>query len=165
VPAAALQLDHIIVGHDLTIRELTIQQYSAAEPRPNSASRNRRAMIEKVWAIWITGVLQPSLPHDILLDLGLTERPAMIARTLDLYAQRPDLADWVQAPGTQLVDSSIAWIVRGLSWAPRGPARRRYCWRWLETCCSEPRKIQRTRSPWSFHYHHGLSNSVHWPTG
>jgi NACHT domain len=61
-------------------------------------------MIEKVWAIWITGVLQPSLPHDILLDLGLTERPAMVARTLDLYVQRPDLADQVQAPGTQLTD-------------------------------------------------------------
>ncbi len=61
-------------------------------------------MLEKVWAIWITGVLQPSLPQDILLDLGLTERPAMVARALDLPAQRPDLADQVQAPGTQLVD-------------------------------------------------------------
>jgi hypothetical protein len=28
----------------------------------------------------------------------------MVARTLDLYAQRPDLADQVQAPGTRLVD-------------------------------------------------------------
>ena len=61
-------------------------------------------MIEKVWAIWITGVLQPSLPQDILLDLGLTERPAMVTRTLDLYVQRPDLADQVQAPGTRLID-------------------------------------------------------------
>lgn len=45
------------MGRDLTIREVTIQQYFGAEPRPDSASRNRRAMIEKVWAIWITGVL------------------------------------------------------------------------------------------------------------
>ena len=60
-------------------------------------------MIEKVWAIWITGVLQPSLPHDILLDLGLTERPALVTRTLDLYVQRPDLVDQVQAPGTRLI--------------------------------------------------------------
>jgi DNA polymerase III delta prime subunit len=104
VPAAALQLDHIIVGRDLTIRELTIQQYSGAELRPNSANHNRQAMIKRVWTTWITGLLQPSLPHDTLLDLGLTERPAMIARTLDLYVQRPDLADRVQAPGTQLID-------------------------------------------------------------
>jgi NACHT domain len=82
---------------------VTIQQYFGTERR-DPARRNRRAMIEKVWAIWITGVLQPSLPHDILLELGLTERPAMVTRTLDLYAQRPDLADQVQAPDTRLID-------------------------------------------------------------
>jgi eukaryotic-like serine/threonine-protein kinase len=103
MPAALLQLDHIIVGHDLTIRDVTIHQYFSPELR-DPASRNRRAMIEKVWAIWITGVLQPSLPHDILLDLGLTERPAMVTRTLDLYVQRPDPVDLLQAPGTRLVD-------------------------------------------------------------
>ena len=64
-----------------------------------------RAMIEKVWAIWITGVFQPSLRHDILLDLGLTERPVMVTRARDIFlVQRPDLADHVQAPGTRLVD-------------------------------------------------------------
>ena len=60
-------------------------------------------MIEKVWAIWITGVLQPSLPHDILLELGLTERPAMVARTLDFYVQPPDRVDQVQAPDMRLI--------------------------------------------------------------
>ena len=103
-PAAQLQLDHITVGGDFTLRGVTIQQYFGAEPRPDPASRNRRAMIEKVWAIWITGVLQPSLPRTFCLDLGLTERPAMVTRTLDLYVQRPDLADQVQAPGTRLID-------------------------------------------------------------
>jgi hypothetical protein len=91
------------VGRDLTIREVTIHQYFGSECR-DPASRNRRAMLEKVWAIWITGVLQPSLPHDILLDLGLTERPAMVTRTFDLYVQRPDLTDQVQAPGIRLID-------------------------------------------------------------
>jgi eukaryotic-like serine/threonine-protein kinase len=84
---------------------VTIQQYFGAEPRPNSSSRNRRAMLEKVWAIWITGILHPSLPHDILLDLGLTEHPAMVTRALDLYVQRLDLADHVQAPGLRLIDA------------------------------------------------------------
>ena len=98
-----LHLDHIIVGHDLTIRDVNIHQHFGPERR-DPASRNRRAMIEKVWAIWITGVFQPSLPHDILLDLGLTERPVMVTRALDFLVQRPDLADHVQAPGTRLVD-------------------------------------------------------------
>jgi DNA polymerase III delta prime subunit len=71
--------------------------------RSNPASRNRRAMIEKVWAIWITGVLQPSLPEDILLELGLTEQPAMVTRALDLLVQ-PDLADRVLTPGTRLIE-------------------------------------------------------------
>jgi hypothetical protein len=104
-PAAPLQLDHIIVGHDLATRDVTIQQYFGETRRTDPARRLRRAMIEKVWAIWITGVLQPSLPQDILLELGLTERPAMVARTLDLFVQHPDFADQVQTPGMRLVDT------------------------------------------------------------
>ena len=102
-PAALLQFDHITVGGDFTLRELTIHQHFGPERR-DRASRDRRVMLEKVWAIWITGVLQPSLPQDILIDLGLTERPVMVEHTLDLYVQRPELTDRVQAPGTRLID-------------------------------------------------------------
>ena len=59
IPHDTPLLDHIIVGRDLTLREVTIQQYFGEISRLDAASRNRRAMIEKVWAIWITGVLQP----------------------------------------------------------------------------------------------------------
>jgi hypothetical protein len=93
----------LTIGGDLTLHEVTIQQYFGDTRRPAQASRHRRAMIEKVWTIWITGVLQPSLPHDILVNLGLIELPALITRALDLLVQ-PDLADRVQAPGTPLVD-------------------------------------------------------------
>ena len=100
---ATFDQHHQVVTNQYNAERITI--YTQATPQPvDPASRNRRAMIEKVWAIWITGFLQPSLPHDILLDLGLTERPAMVTRALDLLVQRPDLADHVQAPGTQLVD-------------------------------------------------------------
>jgi DNA polymerase III delta prime subunit len=91
------------VGGNFNLREVTIHQHFGPERR-DPASRNLRAMIEKVWVIWITGVLQPSLPHDILLDLGLTERPAMVARTLDIFVQRPDLADQELPSGTRLID-------------------------------------------------------------
>jgi hypothetical protein len=102
-PAAQLQFNDLTTGGDLTVREVTIQQYFGDTHRPDPDSRNRRAMIEKVWAIWITGVLQPSLPQDILIDLRLTERPAVVTRALDLLVQ-PDLADRVLAPGTPLID-------------------------------------------------------------
>ena len=82
-------------------------------------------MIEKVY-IWITGVLQPSLPQDILLALGLTEHPALVTHAFDLLVQRPDLTDRVQAPGTPLVDVfdrlDRALLILG---AP-GRARRHY---------------------------------------
>jgi Domain of unknown function (DUF4062) len=102
-PAGQLQLNHLTVGGDLSVREVTIQQYFGDARRSDPASRNRRAMIEKVWAIWITGVLQPSLPQDILINLGLTERPAVVTRALDLLVQ-PDLADRVLAPGIPVID-------------------------------------------------------------
>jgi hypothetical protein len=76
---ATFDQHHQVVTTQYNAEHITI--YTQATPRPvDAASRNRRAMIEKVWATWITGFLQPSLPQDILLDLGLTERPAMIAR-------------------------------------------------------------------------------------
>ncbi len=102
-PAAQLQFDHITVGDNFTLRGVTIQQYFGETRRSDPASRNRRAMIEKVWAIWIIGVLQPSLPQDILRERGLTGHPALVTRAFDLLVQRPDLVDRVQAPGTLLV--------------------------------------------------------------
>ena len=102
-PATQLQFHDLTVGGHIPPRGGTIQPSGGDTRRSDPDSRNRRAMIEKVWAIWITGVLQPSLPQDILLELGLTERPAVVTRALDLLVQ-PDLADRVQAPGTPLVD-------------------------------------------------------------
>ena len=53
------------------------------------ALRNRRAMIEKVRSIWITGVLERSLYHETMITLGLTERPDVVRRPLDLVMHRP----------------------------------------------------------------------------
>jgi hypothetical protein len=47
-------------------------------------SRNRRAMIEKVRAIWITGVLNESLYKETLITLGLAKRPDAVERPMDL---------------------------------------------------------------------------------
>ena len=120
-------VDHITVGGDFTLRGVTIQQYFGDTRRADRDSRNRRAMIEKVWAIWITGVLQPSLPQDILLDLGLTEHPALVTRALDLLVQRPEPRRPTARTEHGSSTCSIAWIARCSSWARRGRARRRCC--------------------------------------
>jgi NACHT domain len=66
--------------------------------------RNRQDMLAKVRAIWITGTLQRSLVHEILIDLGLEERAAAVLRPLDLLVQRPDHADRRLPPGTRMVE-------------------------------------------------------------
>jgi hypothetical protein len=105
IPAASLQFDHSTSGDNFTRRGRAIQPLFGDTGYSDPAHGNRRAMIEKVWAIWITGMLQPSLPHNILLELDLTERPAMVTRTLDLYVQRPELANQAQAPMTRPIDA------------------------------------------------------------
>jgi hypothetical protein len=102
--AGPLQVNDLTVGGQVPRHGVTTQLSFGDARRSDPAGGNRRAMIEKVWAIWITGVLQPSLPHDILLDLGLTGRPAMVTRALDLLVQRPDLADRLLTPGTPLIE-------------------------------------------------------------
>jgi TIR domain/NACHT domain len=57
------------------------------------ASRNRDAMIEKVWTIWIRGFLEQSLFHETRVVLGLSERPDAVARPLDLLVRRPDASE------------------------------------------------------------------------
>src|SRR5262249_4797840 len=67
-------------------------------------SRNRQAMIDKVRAIWITGVLNRSLYQETLITLGLVERPDTVERPMDILVQRPDKADQPLPPGTRVVD-------------------------------------------------------------
>lgn len=52
--------------------------------------RNRQAMLEKVRAIWITGILQQSLYNETLIALGLAEQPDAVVRPLDIVVQRPN---------------------------------------------------------------------------
>jgi hypothetical protein len=69
-----------------------------------AADRNRRAMIEKVRAIWITGFLQQSLFHEVRILLGLRERPDAVARPMDLLVMRSDEGERPLTSGTQIVD-------------------------------------------------------------
>jgi hypothetical protein len=80
------------------------QQERSGTRSDDLASRNRRAMIEKVRAIWITGVLNRSLYKETLITLGLSERPDAVERPMDILVQRPDKADYPLPPGTRVVD-------------------------------------------------------------
>jgi eukaryotic-like serine/threonine-protein kinase len=68
------------------------------------ANRNRRAMIEKVRAIWIKGFLEKSLFNEIRIVLGLVERPSAVASPFHLLVKRPDEGERPLPPGTQVLD-------------------------------------------------------------
>jgi TIR domain len=72
--------------------------------RQSREQRNRQAMLEKVRTIWIAGVLQRSLVHEVLIILDLAERPEAVAPPLDLLVQRPDGTERRLPPGTRLID-------------------------------------------------------------
>lgn len=95
----------VIITVALLVFELREQQQKQAERHTDDlTSRNRRAMIEKVRAIWIKGVLNESLYKETLIALGLTKRPDAVERPMDLLVQRPDKADQPLPPGTRVVD-------------------------------------------------------------
>src|SRR5262245_57257502 len=68
----------------------------------NLDRRNRQAMLDKVRQCWITGVLQQSLYKEVMITLGLAERPTAVARPLDVLVQRPDRTDRPLPPETKI---------------------------------------------------------------
>jgi hypothetical protein len=68
------------------------------------ANRDRSDMIAKVRAIWITGILEHSLFHEIRILLGLAERPSAVASPFDLLVKRPDEGDQPFPSGTRVLD-------------------------------------------------------------
>src|SRR5215813_12642027 len=68
----------------------------------NLDRRNRQAMLDKVRQCWITGVLQHSLYKEVMITLGLAERPTAVARPLDVLVQRPDGTDRPLPPETRI---------------------------------------------------------------
>src|SRR5262245_50659320 len=63
---------------------------------------NRKTMLDKVRQYWITDVLEQSLYKEVMITLALTERPAAVARPLDVLVQRPDGTDRPLPPETKI---------------------------------------------------------------
>ena len=53
----------------------------------SQALRNRSKMLDKVYSFWIQGVLENSLHHAILIDLGLEDRPNAVVQPWNLLIQ------------------------------------------------------------------------------
>ena len=69
------------------------------------ANRNRMAMIEKVRTIWIKGVLEKSLFHQVRIELSMIEQPDAVIRPMDAMFWRPDGGDIKRTVHTKILEA------------------------------------------------------------
>jgi DNA polymerase III delta prime subunit len=87
----------IIAGRDIIIQIFT------GDTAQRRAQRNRRAMLEIVNNIWIKGVLEKSLYSEVLIELGLDERPNAVERPWDTAMQMPNCPRRTLPSGVKMV--------------------------------------------------------------
>ena len=80
-------------------------------PRPPSQThlsrqeyRNRQALLNKVNNFWVKGVLERSLHNQILIELGLEERPNALAQPWNMVLQTSDEESKPLPEGTKVIE-------------------------------------------------------------
>ncbi|NEN96393.1 MAG: NACHT domain-containing protein [Moorea sp. SIO3I7] len=66
--------------------------------------RNRQALLTKVKNFWVKGVLEKSLYHQVLIELGLEERPDAITNPLSEIIEIGDDSSQPLPEGTKVID-------------------------------------------------------------
>ncbi|NEO38024.1 MAG: NACHT domain-containing protein [Moorea sp. SIOASIH] len=66
--------------------------------------RNRQALLAKVKNYWVKGVLEKSLYHQVMIELGLEERPDAITNPLSEIIEIGDNSPQPLPEGTKLID-------------------------------------------------------------
>lgn len=76
----------------------------AALMRSPQEQRNRRAMLQKVRAIWITGFLEKSLTDELRIELNLTDRPDVVDIPVNALYQEREGEPQPLPSGTNIID-------------------------------------------------------------
>ncbi|HLO33893.1 MAG TPA: NACHT domain-containing protein [Anaerolineales bacterium] len=90
-----------VVGSNNVIT--TITNFFAGHTEQQRAMRNRRAMLELVKNTWIKGVLERSLYNEVLIELGMEERPGAVNHPWDMQLKMPDKENRILPPGTSIM--------------------------------------------------------------
>src|SRR5216117_3659509 len=61
-------------------------------------------MLELVKNTWIKGVLEKSLYNEVLIQLGLEERPGAVDHPWDMQIQMPNQVNRTFPPGTSMIE-------------------------------------------------------------
>ena len=66
--------------------------------------RNRQALLNKVKQFWVKGVLERSLHNQVLIELGLEERPDAVSQPWNMVLQTPDEEPQPLPQGTKVIN-------------------------------------------------------------
>src|SRR5689334_2348928 len=77
-----------VVGSNNVITRIT--NFFAGDTEQHRAKRDRGVMLELVKNTWIKGVLEKSLYNEVLIDLGMEERPEAVEHPWDMQIRMPD---------------------------------------------------------------------------
>jgi eukaryotic-like serine/threonine-protein kinase len=103
VNQTAIGNDNIqVVGNNNVITR--ISNFFAGDTEQQRALRNRRAMLELVKNTWIKGVLEKSLYNEVLIELGMEERPGAVDHPWDMQVQMPNQINRTLPTGTSIMD-------------------------------------------------------------
>jgi hypothetical protein len=97
----------VIAGDENTINQTIIQKISnfiIGDTKAQRAHRDRRAMLELVRNTWIKGVLEKSLYHEVLIELGMEERPGEVDHPWDTQVQMPNQTNRTLPLGTSIIN-------------------------------------------------------------
>lgn len=94
------------IGGDVVARDKIVQNignFFGFDTEQQRALRNRRNMLELVKNNWVEGVLEKTLYHEVMLDLGLEQRPDEVQHPWDMMLQMPEHDNRVLPPGTKIM--------------------------------------------------------------
>ena len=100
--------DRIYQGVDAdtikTVLQAALQQPLARSSLTPQAYRNRQALLNKVKNFWVKGVLEASLHHQVVMQLGLEERSQALTAPWSLGLEPVGAAQSILPEGTTVID-------------------------------------------------------------
>jgi Cdc6-like AAA superfamily ATPase len=101
--------DRIYQGADAETIKTVIQAVLQHPPVQRSQLtpqeyRNRQALLNKVKNFWVQGVLETSLHHQVVIQLGLEDRSNVLATPWNLVLETADRTQTILSEGTTVLD-------------------------------------------------------------
>ncbi len=91
-----------VVGNNNVITRVT--NFFSGDTEQRRAIRNRKAMLGLVKSTWIKGVLENSLYNEVLIELGMEEKPGVVDRPWDMQIQMPNQISRLLPHGTSMMN-------------------------------------------------------------